>query len=150
VGVAAHGLALVFSKARSSGWRHTYQNPLGIAITGSLGVLMGLLVLASGRNLWAVIIGHGLFDASRFVLFYFKGRRLADLVGRLLFSRRARRSRPTKYRGVSDFKRRESNRNSTGWLILIFLKSGCLGFNKKFISLVLNTLGTARATDFPA
>jgi len=34
---------------------------------------MGLLVPASGRNLWAVIIGHGLFDASRFVLFYFEG-----------------------------------------------------------------------------
>ena len=25
------------------------------------------------RNLWPVIIGHGLFDASRFVLFYFQG-----------------------------------------------------------------------------
>src|SRR5215471_11854212 len=48
------------------------------------------------------------------------------------------------------FNRRESNRYSTGWLILIFLKSGCLGFNKKFISLALSTLGTARATDFPA
>ena len=34
---------------------------------------MGLLVLASGRNLWPVIIGHRLFDASRFVLFYFQG-----------------------------------------------------------------------------
>jgi len=50
-----------------------YQNPLGIAITGTLGVLMGLIVLALGRNLWPVIIGHGLFDASRFVLFYFQG-----------------------------------------------------------------------------
>jgi uncharacterized protein len=55
------------------GLAHAYQNPLGIAITGTLGVLMGLLVLASGRNLWRVIIGHGLFDASRFVLFYFQG-----------------------------------------------------------------------------
>jgi hypothetical protein len=36
-------------------------------------IVMGLLVLGSGRNLWAVIIGHGLFDASRFVLFYFHG-----------------------------------------------------------------------------
>jgi hypothetical protein len=25
------------------------------------------------RNLWLAIIGHGLFDASRFVLFYFQG-----------------------------------------------------------------------------
>jgi uncharacterized protein len=55
------------------GAAHAYQNLLGIAITGTLGILMGLLVLALGRNLWAVIIGHGLFDASRFVLFYFQG-----------------------------------------------------------------------------
>ena len=55
------------------GAAHAYQNPLGIVITGTLGILMGLLVLASGRNLWPVIIGHGLFDASRFVLFYFQG-----------------------------------------------------------------------------
>jgi membrane protease YdiL (CAAX protease family) len=54
------------------GLAHAYQNPLGIAITGTLGILMGLLVLASGRNLWPVIIGQGLFDASRF-LFYFQG-----------------------------------------------------------------------------
>ncbi len=36
---------------------------------------MGLLVLASGRNLWAMIIGHRLFDAGRFVLSIFKVRR---------------------------------------------------------------------------
>ena len=46
---------------------------VGMAITGTLGLLMGVIVLASGRNLWPVIIGHGLYDASRFVLFYFQG-----------------------------------------------------------------------------
>jgi len=74
------GLAMFFGGSRS-GWivacvvqgalfglAHAYQNPLGIAITGTLGILMGLLVLVSGRNLWLVI-----FDASRFVLFYFQG-----------------------------------------------------------------------------
>ena len=55
------------------GAAHAYQNPLGMAITGTLGLLMGVIVLASGRNLWPVIIGHGLYDASRFVLFYFQG-----------------------------------------------------------------------------
>jgi hypothetical protein len=55
------------------GAAHAYQNLLGIGITGTLGILMGLLVLASGHILWAVIIGHGLFDASRFVLFYCEG-----------------------------------------------------------------------------
>jgi uncharacterized protein len=84
-GFLMQGLAMLFGASRSAwiiacvvqgalfGAAHAYQNPLGIAITGTLGVLMGLLVLASGRNLWPVIIGHGLLDASRFVLFYFQG-----------------------------------------------------------------------------
>src|SRR6266700_2493810 len=84
-GFLMQGLAMLFGSSRGAwivacvvqgalfGAAHAYQNPLGIVITGTLGVLMGLLVLASGRNLWPVIIGHGLFDASRFVLFYFQG-----------------------------------------------------------------------------
>ena len=84
-GFLMQGLAMLFGGNRGAwigacilqgalfGAAHAYQNPLGIAITGTLGILMGLLVLACGRNLWAVIIGHGLFDASRFVLFYFQG-----------------------------------------------------------------------------
>ena len=84
-GFLMQGLAMFFGGSRG-GWiaacvlqgalfglAHAYQNPLGILITGTLGVLMGLLVLVLGRNLWPVIIGHGLFDASRFVLFYFQG-----------------------------------------------------------------------------
>ena len=84
-GFLMQGLAMLFGGTRGAwigacilqgalfGLAHTYQNPLGIAITGTLGIFMGLLVLASGRNLWPVIIGHGVFDASRFVLFYFQG-----------------------------------------------------------------------------
>jgi len=84
-GFLMQGLAMLFGGSSSAwvgacilkgalfGAAHAYQNPLGVAITGTLGILMGLLVLASRRNLWPVIIGHGLFDASRFVLFYFQG-----------------------------------------------------------------------------
>jgi membrane protease YdiL (CAAX protease family) len=84
-GFLMQGLAMFFGGSRGAwiaacvlqgalfGLAHAYQNSLGIAITGALGVLTGLLVLALGRNLWPVIIGHGLFDASRFVLFYFEG-----------------------------------------------------------------------------
>jgi uncharacterized protein len=84
-GFLMQGLAMLFGDGRGAwisgcilqgalfGLAHTYQNPLGVAITGTLGILMGLIVLASGRNLWPVIISHGVFDASRFVLFYFQG-----------------------------------------------------------------------------
>jgi membrane protease YdiL (CAAX protease family) len=84
-GFLMQGVAMLFGASRAAwivacilqgvlfGLAHAYQNPLGMAITGTLGVLMGLLVLASGRNLWPVIIGHGLFDASRVGLFYFQG-----------------------------------------------------------------------------
>jgi CAAX protease family protein len=84
-GFLMQSLAMLFGGSRGAwigacvlqgalfGAAHAYQNPLGIAITGTLGILMGLLVLALGRNLWVVIIGHGVFDASRFVLFYFQG-----------------------------------------------------------------------------
>jgi membrane protease YdiL (CAAX protease family) len=84
-GFLMQGLAMMFGGSRTAwiaacivqgtlfGLGHAYQSPLGIAITGTLGVLLGLLVLASGRNLWPVIIAHGVFDASRFVLFCFQG-----------------------------------------------------------------------------
>jgi hypothetical protein len=84
-GFLMQGLAMFFGGSRGAwmvacvvqgaffGAAHAYQNPLGMAITGTLGILLGLLVLASGRNLWPAIIVHGLFDASRFVLFYFQG-----------------------------------------------------------------------------
>ena len=84
-GFLMQGLAMCFGASRGAwiaacviqgalfGAAHAYQNPLGIAITGTLGVLMGVIVLVSGRNLWIVIIGHGLHDGSRFVLFYFQG-----------------------------------------------------------------------------
>jgi CAAX amino terminal protease family. len=84
-GFLMQGLAMLFGGSRGAwiaacllqgalfGVAHAYQNPLGMAITGTLGILLGLLVLASGRNLWPAIIAHGLFDASRFVLFYFQG-----------------------------------------------------------------------------
>ena len=84
-GFLMQGFAMLFGGNRG-GWiianivqaalfgvSHAYQNPLGIAITGALALAMGFLVLASGRNLWLVIIGHGLYDASRFGLFYFQG-----------------------------------------------------------------------------
>jgi membrane protease YdiL (CAAX protease family) len=84
-GFLMQGLAMFFGGSRSAsgaaliiqgalfGASHAYQNPLGVLITGTLGALLGILVIVSGRNLWPAIIAHALFDASRSVLFYFQG-----------------------------------------------------------------------------
>jgi membrane protease YdiL (CAAX protease family) len=84
-GFLLQGLAMFFGASRGAwitacivqgalfGAAHAYQNPLGMIITGTLGLLLGLVVLATRRNLWLAIIVHGLYDASRFVLFYFQG-----------------------------------------------------------------------------
>lgn len=69
---AAWVVALVV-QAALFGAAHAYQNPLGMLITGTLGALLGAVVLLSGKNLWIAVIAHGLFDASRTVLFYFTG-----------------------------------------------------------------------------
>ena len=140
-GFLMQGLAMIFGAGRAAwiaacvvqgalfGAAHAYQNPLGVAITGTLGVLMGLIVLALGRNLWPVNRTRTLRRES----FCF-----------VLFPRPAAGLSP-----YQRFNRRGSKRYSIGSPILILLKSVCLGFNKKFISLVLSALGTARATDFP-
>ena len=65
-------IAACIVQAVAFGVSHSYQNPLGMLITGTLGFLLGLLVYRSGPNLWAAIIAHGLYDASRFVSFYFQ------------------------------------------------------------------------------
>jgi hypothetical protein len=84
-GFLMQSLAMFFGGSRAAWWvalviqallfgaSHAYQNPLGMLITGTLGFLLGLLVILTGRNLWAAIIAHALFDASRTVLFYFTG-----------------------------------------------------------------------------
>jgi membrane protease YdiL (CAAX protease family) len=84
-GFLMQGLAMFFGGNRRAwiaacviqgvlfGASHAYQNPLGMLITGTLGILLAILVFACGRNLWPAIIAHGLFDASRAVLFYFQG-----------------------------------------------------------------------------
>ncbi len=84
-GFLMQGLAMCFGGSRGAwatacaiqgilfGLSHAYQNPLGMLITGTLGILLAILVFVSGRNLWPAIIAHGLFDASRSVLIYFQG-----------------------------------------------------------------------------
>ena len=84
-GFLMQSLAMFFGGSRAGWWialviqallfgaSHAYQNSLGMLITGTIGFCLGLLVIVTGRNLWAAIIAHGLFDASRSILFYFTG-----------------------------------------------------------------------------
>ncbi|MGQ0742194.1 MAG: CPBP family intramembrane glutamic endopeptidase [Alphaproteobacteria bacterium] len=49
---------------------HVHQGVYGMAYTGALSVVLALVLLATGRNLWPLVIGHGLYDATRFAYFY--------------------------------------------------------------------------------
>jgi membrane protease YdiL (CAAX protease family) len=50
---------------------HMYQGLSGMIATGLTGLVLGWLYLATGRNLWAPIIAHGVMDTSGFVMIYF-------------------------------------------------------------------------------
>lgn len=52
------------------GFMHFYQGWAGIVLTGLVGFLLALLYLAVRRNLWVVIIAHGLVDTVSFVAVY--------------------------------------------------------------------------------
>jgi membrane protease YdiL (CAAX protease family) len=53
------------------GLLHFYQGPSGVVMTGLSGLLLGLLFLLSGRNLWLPILTHGLLNTISFLAIYF-------------------------------------------------------------------------------
>jgi membrane protease YdiL (CAAX protease family) len=61
--------ALVLSSA-IFGSAHYYQGLTGIINAGTIGLLIGILYLFTGRNLWAVILCHGLVDIIFFIIVY--------------------------------------------------------------------------------
>lgn len=52
------------------GVAHLYQGLSGVIATALSGLIFGLLYLWSGRNLWAPIIAHGVYDTVGFVLIF--------------------------------------------------------------------------------
>jgi membrane protease YdiL (CAAX protease family) len=63
-------IAIVFQAALFA-FGHGYQGLYGIALTGGLALLMGVIVVyGTKRNLWTVIIIHGAYDAARFLYFH--------------------------------------------------------------------------------
>jgi membrane protease YdiL (CAAX protease family) len=53
------------------GLMHIHQGITGVIMTGFIGLVLGTVYLASGRNLWASIIAHALTDTTSFILLYY-------------------------------------------------------------------------------
>lgn len=55
------------------GLLHAYQGLSGILMTGGIGIVLGVLYLLMGRNLWPLIIAYGLFNSIHFYQVYALG-----------------------------------------------------------------------------
>lgn len=65
--------ALVFAMALQAvifGLLHAVQGPTGIVLTAWVGLVFAGVWLASGRNLWAPILAHGMTDTISLTLIY--------------------------------------------------------------------------------
>lgn len=49
---------------------HLHEGPGGMILAGIFGAIMAGIYLVSDRNLWNVIIVHGLYDTVQFTLYY--------------------------------------------------------------------------------
>jgi membrane protease YdiL (CAAX protease family) len=52
------------------GAMHFYQGAAGMALTGLVGLIFGIVYLLLGRNLWVLVLAHGLIDTVSFVSIY--------------------------------------------------------------------------------
>jgi uncharacterized protein len=52
------------------GFGHSYQGLAGVLDTGIHGLLLGVLYLVAGRNLWPCVIAHGVCDTVGIALIY--------------------------------------------------------------------------------
>jgi hypothetical protein len=65
--IAIVGSAVIF------GLVHSQQGLGGIFKVGLIGVVFGLSYLAVGRNLWPLILAHGIIDSMDMVQHFFGG-----------------------------------------------------------------------------
>ena len=76
----AAGVALCIAASGAS-VIHFYQGARATVIITLLSVLFGVLYVASGYNLWAVMICHGLYDTIAFIRFANKKSKYSDIIG---------------------------------------------------------------------
>jgi membrane protease YdiL (CAAX protease family) len=89
IGPVATGVA-VCTAAAGAGAMHLYQGPRAAIIVAQLSVLFGVLFVASGHNLWAVILCHGLYDTIAIVRFAAKKSKYSELDRELAVSHEPR------------------------------------------------------------
>ena len=66
------GIAIaIILQAAQFGALHAIQGTAGIVITAWVGLVMAVAYFASGRNLWAPILAHGITDTISLTLMYF-------------------------------------------------------------------------------
>jgi membrane protease YdiL (CAAX protease family) len=61
-GLRGRAVAVVVIQAVLFGLPHAYQGWSGVAVTGTVGLILGWMRLRTGGNLWPLIIAHGLVD----------------------------------------------------------------------------------------
>jgi membrane protease YdiL (CAAX protease family) len=69
-GAAAWAVSLAFVSALF-GVAHLYQGVSGILVNAAAGLVYGAVYLRAGRNLWAPVIAHGVYDTVGLALLYF-------------------------------------------------------------------------------
>jgi membrane protease YdiL (CAAX protease family) len=74
----AAGIAVCIA-AMGAGLLHFYQGPRAVLIITQLSLLLGVLFVVSGYNLWVVIICHGLYDTVAFIRFANKKSKYSNL-----------------------------------------------------------------------
>lgn len=69
----------VLIAAIGAGLLHSYQGPRAVLIIMQLSIFFGILFVASGYNLWTVILCHGLYDTIAFIRFANRTSRYANI-----------------------------------------------------------------------
>ena len=63
-------VAAVLLQAVAFGAIHAYQGPVGMILIGIGGLVYGAAFVLIGRNLWPLILAHGINDSLGFILLY--------------------------------------------------------------------------------
>jgi membrane protease YdiL (CAAX protease family) len=66
----ATGIA-VAATATTFGLMHFYQGLFGVFMTGFAGLLLAIIYLRSDRNLWLVVVVHGVMNSLGFLFMFF-------------------------------------------------------------------------------